>query len=231
MRINPVRALRRHTQEAASLDIEPTLKRFILRSQPNINPKYRSMERLYRSLAESCGDDLLHVSSDLQLFMTAWALSPGHALLPSDAKVLMPLAEILRLEEVSALRDCDPVRLSDAAIQRTIIKTVADIQKFLRDQGICGPIDDDAVATTILWGSTACILPYDPFVRKGMRLLSLSPDSLSVAGLRTIASYWENNKSAFERASPLLSDKGLHDAPLYALAIYVRQLGEEHLGL
>ncbi len=207
------------------------LHRFEARTHLSINPRYRSRGRMYVEVRSKGIDDKEQLAKNLHQFLTSWGFSERTSLvLPSDSHLLLPLIEIILDPIFTPLRDSKAQDLLDPTVQKLVLLASTRLASTYRSIARTASDNTDELVTHIIATTFGSIPPFENYLRKGMRVLKLGPDSFSVGALKTLANFYIAHEQEFEEFRTQLTSKGLEYSQMAILGFYLWEIGNENIG-
>ncbi len=176
-------------------------------------------------------DDTEQLAKNLHQFLTSWGFSERTSLvLPSDSRLLIPVIEIILDPIFTPLRDSKACDLLDPKIQKLVLMVATKLANAYREIVRTSLDNADELVTHIIAITFGSIPPFENYLRKGMRVLGLGPDSFSVGAMNTLAIYYGAHEQDFEAFRKQLGTKGLKYSQMAILGFYLWEIGNENIG-
>lgn len=222
---------REHLSSEQDDSIQSAMSRFLATEKPLINVRYRSWNTCLKHFDPANRMPVSSLCRDLYVFLSSWGYTGTINLpLPSDARFLQPMVEAIINDDFTPLWTLTPPGLCEKANQKLLILASMRIAARYTELKPFDSEGSDMFATYVMSATSGCIVPFSASVRKGMRVLGISPDTLSVGTLVSLSRFHAGHADEIEILRAQLEKDGCRYTAMNVLGFALQDIGSRHLG-
>jgi hypothetical protein len=214
----------------SDISVQAVMRRFFLKTQPALHPKYRAISHCHLSFQNKSLDQKDLLAKELHLVLVSWGfIQELSTSFPTDYSIHLPVVEILLDPIYTPLWDCPAQSLLDRPVQKSLLTVAGRLSKHYHalDPLHTGP--NDHLTTFILSVVYGCIPPFEENLEKGMRIVKLIPDSFSAGAITALASFYLAHAGEFDPFKTEWLKKTGVDHDMGILWFYLWELGNKNL--